>query len=59
MIYTAQELNNYFDAGLQLVGQDENGELEFVGEDHNWTAHQWLEDGVSRSEVHGYLVTQS
>jgi hypothetical protein len=35
MIYQAQELKAYLN-NLQLVGQNEYGELEWIGEQHEW-----------------------
>jgi hypothetical protein len=34
--YTAAELRSKFEAGLTLVGQDADGELEFVGTHEQW-----------------------
>lgn len=35
MIYTAQELHNKL-INLTLVGQEEDGELQFMGTDQEW-----------------------
>ena len=46
MIYSARELQNYINSGLSLVGQDEDGSLEWMGSDEQWTRFTWLQDGV-------------
>lgn len=56
-----EEIEDYFfhiEAGLVNVGTDEDGEIEWVGKDHNWTAYNQLVDGVDPEDVHSYLVTQ-
>lgn len=56
---TAQDFLNHINAGLSLVGKNEENEPEWVGKDHNWTAYEWLVDGVSPFAVHDYLVARS
>jgi hypothetical protein len=46
MILTAGEFLNYCKAGLTLVGRNEEGELEWVGTDKQWTKWSHIEDGV-------------
>lgn len=43
MIYQAHTLQNYFASGLVLAGQNEDGELEFIGTDKQWDKAKKLE----------------
>jgi hypothetical protein len=49
---TAGEIQNYIKAGLVLCGQDEDGELEWIGDDEAWKRLTWLEDGVPEEYIH-------
>ena len=42
MIYTAEDLQNGFKAGLMICGQEE-GELEWIGNQKNWDLLKRLE----------------
>lgn len=50
-IQTAQWYQNHFKAGLQLVGQDSEGELEWIGSKEQWTKLGWLEDGIKEEHI--------
>lgn len=45
MIYTAQQLRNYWEAGLEVWGQDEDGELEWLGTEAEWAAWERIDNG--------------
>lgn len=45
-VIKAQEYLYHCWAGLTLVGRNEEGDLEWVGENKNWIALEWLLDGV-------------
>ena len=53
-----EDFLNHCNAGLTLFGLDTNGDIDWVGKSHNWTAYEWLVDGVSPLAVHDYLVAQ-
>jgi len=42
MIYLAKELKAYFNSGLTLCGQDEDGDLEWVGTYKHWNRYESL-----------------
>jgi hypothetical protein len=44
MVYEAYQLRAKFDAGLQLAGQDEDGELQFMGSREEFDQVEILED---------------
>lgn len=46
MIYTARELLIKL-TYLTLAGQNNDGELEWIGNDKQWTKVKWAEDGSS------------
>lgn len=46
MQYVAQDFLNACRAGLVLAGQTDEGKPEWIGKDRNWTAYEWLTDGV-------------
>lgn len=45
-VQTAEWYQNHFLAGLTMSEPNENGIIEWIGEDKNWTVYTWLEDGV-------------
>lgn len=47
MIYEAHELQHRFQAGLQLVGQNADGELEWMGEREQFFAYEKLRDAYA------------
>ena len=53
---TAQDFKDHVNAGLDLT--EVNGKAEWIGKDKNWTAYEWLVDGISPLAVHDYLVAQ-
>lgn len=46
MIHTAQWYTHRFMAGLTMAGLNQDGDMEWMGKDKNFTALGWLEDGV-------------
>lgn len=58
-IQTAQWYLNHFDAGLTMCEPNQDGVIEWLGSDKNWTVLLWLEDGVwgdkSREEKLGFI----
>ena len=45
-IQTAQWYLNHFLAGIIMCEPNQEGQIEWVGEDKNWTMLGWLQDGV-------------
>ena len=43
---TAQWYLNHFWAGLIMAEPNQDGDIEWIGEEKNWTALSWLEDGA-------------
>lgn len=43
---TAQYYLNYILAGFTMAERNQDGDIEWIGKDKNWTALMWLEDGV-------------
>jgi len=58
-VQTAQWYLNHFDAGLIMCEPNQDGVIEWMGNDKNWTVIGWLEDGVyadkTRSEKLAFI----
>ena len=58
-VQTAQWYLNHFDAGLTMCEPNQDGIIEWLGQDKNFTVLGWLEDGVyenrSRVEKLGFI----
>jgi len=54
-ITTARELQNNFKAGLQIVGENSEGELEWMGNDKEWqeTLNAYWDEHNQLSETNG------
>lgn len=58
-IHTAGWYQNHFLAGLTMCEPNQDGIIEWIGEDKNWTILTWLEDGVyenaTKEEKEGFI----
>ena len=45
-VQTAQWYQNHFLAGLTMCEPNQDGVIEWMGQDKNWTLLGWLMDGV-------------
>jgi hypothetical protein len=52
MVLIAREFLNHIKAGLTLAGQDEEGNLEWIGTSEQWTKLMWLQDGVAEENIY-------
>jgi hypothetical protein len=60
-VQTAQWYLNHFDAGLTMCEPNQDGVIEWIGQDKNWTVLGWLEDGVYEGwdrEVKRFVINQ-
>lgn len=58
-IKTAEWYLNHFDAGMVMCEPNQDGQIEWLGGDKNWTVLGWLEDGAyeeaTREEKLGFI----
>ncbi len=60
-VQTAQWYLNHFDAGLTMCEPNQDGVIEWMGQDKNWTVLGWLEDGVYEGwdrEAKKFVISQ-